>query len=192
MGKYQQQALIGSGGFVSGAQVGRQAALGTAEDAFRMPTSSIFFSREVLLHLAAIRPASHPVRSSSVIDGNDRFRNLPVFAAASMMLLGIVGSVAQQSADTNVLCCLFHSRQEARCVIAGTTTDDGREDEVAAMVSNYREFEKPPQAKCAARLETPIDEVATRIMCFQTGCIDAGFAAGRQQLEFSRSTNNLS
>jgi hypothetical protein len=29
-------------------------------------------------------------------------------------------------------------------------------------------------------------------MCLQTGCIDAGFAAGRQQLEFSRSTNNLS
>ena len=157
-----------------------------------MPTSSVLVGRESPLHLTAVGSASSPLGTPSVIERNDSLGDFPVFTAASMVLFGIVGSVAQQAADASVLSGLFHSRQEARCVIAGPATDNCREDEMAAMIGDHRELEKPPHRLRSARSSSAVDEVAAGIMRLKSGGVDTGFARRRQQFEFTSTANNFS
>jgi hypothetical protein len=188
----QQQALIGSRGLVAGGQVWGQSSLGTAKDAFRVPTPSVFFARELSLHFTAVRSARNLIRPPAVVNGNDCLRDFPVFSAAAMVFFGIVSSIAQQAADANVLRCLLHGRQEARRVVAGAATDNRREHEVASMIRDHREFKKTTQPVRPARASATVDEVATGIMSLKSGRIDAGFAGGRQQFEFPSPANNFS
>src|SRR5580700_7729853 len=90
MGYYQQQALIGSRGVVSGVQVRRQAAFGSTEDAFHVPTSPIFLCGKVALHFTPISAPGLGLRPASVVDRNDCLGNLPVFSTATVVFFSDV------------------------------------------------------------------------------------------------------
>jgi hypothetical protein len=192
MGYYQQKTFIDSGGVVSGVQVRRQSALGATKDAFHLPTSPVFLRGKVTLHLAAISATGRDSRSAAVVDRNDRFGNLPVFAAATMMLFGVVGSIAQQATDSCVFGGLLHGRQKAGRIIAGAATDDGRQDEVASMIDHNGELEVAAETAGSAWTSTTINEVAAGIVSFKTGRINADFTRRGQQFEFSAPANDLS
>jgi hypothetical protein len=192
MGYYQQQAFIGSRGAVSGVQVRRQSTLGATEDAFHLPTSPIFLRRKVALHVAPISTSSRGLRPASVVDRNDRFGNLPVFSAATVMFFGVVGGVAEQATNPCMHNRLLHGRQKARRIVAGAATDDGRQDEVTPMIDHNGELNVATEAACPARTSTAIDEVTARIVSLKAGCVNADLTRRRQQFEFSSPANDFS
>jgi len=192
MGNYQKQALINSSCVLAGAQVRSQSALGATEDAFHLPTSSVFLGGKTALHVAAIATTRRGFWMTTVIDRNDGFGNAPVLATTAVMLFGVIGGIAKQAADTYVARSLFHRRQEARRVVAGTTTDNRRQNEVTAMIGYDGQLEVTAETASAAGTLATIDKVATDVVRFQTRRIDTDFTGRRQQSQFATATNEFS
>lgn len=192
MCEHQEHAFDGPCAIGACAQVRGESTLGAAEHAFGLPALAVFLLGEVALHLAAVRTAGLGVRMPAMIDRDDRFANPPLFVAAPMVLFGIVRSVAHEPTNRDAAHRFLHGRQEAGRVVARATTDDGRENEVAAMVDDCRELGPPAMSGTTARTATSIEEVATDIVVFQSGGINRGFAGGRQQAELLGATNDRS
>lgn len=192
MCEHQEHAFDGACAIGAGAQVRGEATLGAAEHAFGLPTLAVFVLGKITFHLAAVRATGLGLRMPAMIDRDDRFANPPIFVAAPMVLFGIVRSVGHEPSNRDAAHRFFHHRQEARCVVAGATTDHGGENEVAAMVDDCGEFGPPAMGGTAARTATSIEEVTTDIVVFQSGGINRGFAGGRQQAELLGATNDRS
>ena len=127
-----------------------------------------------------------------MIDRDDRFANSPLFVTTPMMLFGVEGSVGQKTSDRDSAHRFFHHRQESRRIVARSTTDQGRQNEMAAMVNDRRKLGPPAMCLSAARTATSIEEVSTDIVVFQSGGIDRGFAGGGEQAELLGATNDRS
>jgi hypothetical protein len=192
MGYYQQQAFVDSRGVGAGVQVRRQSAFGAAKDTFHMPTSPVFLCREVALQFAPVSTARFSLRSPAMVDRNDRFGNLPVFPATTMMFFGVVSRVAEQTTDADVSNCSFHGGQEARRIVAGATTDNRRQDKVTPMVDRNSELEVATEPARPTRTGAAINKVAAGIVSLQARGIHADFACGREQIELPRSADDFS
>src|SRR5580704_7902756 len=139
MSNDQQQAFVGPRVVFAGAQMRRKPAFGLAEYTLCVPASSVFFRREGSLQRSPVGTARSRLWVSSCVDRNDRFANLPVFAAAAVMLLGVVSAVAEQPSNADPFNGLSHGGQKAWCIVARTATDDRRKNKVAAVIDHRRE-----------------------------------------------------
>jgi len=192
MGKDQQPAFRGACAVGSGTQVRGEPAFGAAENAFGVPSSSVFVRGKVAPQRATIFAARRELWMSSGVNGNDRFANAPLFATPSVMFFRVVSRVPEQATDRDSSHRFFHRRQKAGGVIARPSTKDRRQDEMAAMIDDGREL-SPPAMRCRSpRTTTAVEEVAADIMVFQTRRIDTRFTCCGQQLEFSCVANDLS
>jgi hypothetical protein len=192
MGKDQQPAFGGACAVGAGAQVGGEPAFGAAEDAFGLPSSSVFVRGEVAPQRATVFAARRELGMSSGVNRNDRFANAPLFAAPAVMFFRVIGSVAKQPTDRDPPHRFFDGGQEAGCVVARPSTKNRRQDEMAAMIDDGRELSPPAMRRGSTRMAAAIKEVAADIMVFQPRRIDARFTCRGQQLEFSGVTNDLS
>lgn len=192
MGDHQQEAFVGSRSCGAGTQVWCQPTLGAAKHTFHVPTSSVFFRGKGALHLATVAAASRCVRASTMVNGYDRFANLPVFPATPVKLFRIVRGIAQQATNSGVLDCLSHHRQKAWSVVAWATTNHRRQDQMAAVIGHDGELEVTTKTTGPTRTRAAIDEVPTRVVRLQAGRIDADLTARRQQLQLMSPAEDFS
>ena len=192
MRKNEEQTFDKACGICPGAQVRREAALGSTEHTFGLPALAVFFLGELLLQFTTVGTARHRVGVTSSVDRNNRLSNPPLLAAAAMMFFGIVSAIGHEPSNPNPAHRLGHDGQESWRIVAGPATHQRRQDKVATMVNDRGNFGPPAMGGAAPWTRFTIEKVAADVMIFQSRGIDGGLAGRGEQLEFSSMFDDFS
>lgn len=140
MGDYPQHALTFTGALAAGGERRTQATLVLGNGAFRVPTASVDLGGEAVEHLPAIAGGRTRVAVSATIERNHRRVNTEGLSTDAMVLFRIVGGVAKEAMNREVLGRLGDSRQKVRRVVGRTVANRQGSDHVRAMMRYQRHF----------------------------------------------------
>lgn len=187
MGNNSHHALTLAGFLGSRLKCRTQATLVLRDRALGMPSSTIDSSGKAVIHLAAKTRLRARISDSSRIDGNDRRANAQGFAADAMVPFGIVGSIAEEAMNRQVVGGLGDRRHKIGGVVAGPVAHRQGGDQVRAMVEHQRHLRvtpipfHPPGAS---------QKMAADVMTFQAGRVNGGFRSLLDQAALSGNTEN--
>lgn len=105
-----------------------------------------------------------------------------------MVVLGVVGRVAQDCVEGQVGTRLAHRRREVRRVVAGPATDDGTCDQVGTGVADRGQL--GPERLPKGGLSPPPLEVAADMPCLQARGVDGALRTPLDQAERTRADEN--
>lgn len=108
------------------------------------------------------------------IDGDDDGMDAQLFPAHTVMVLDVIGAIAEQSVNGQVSCGLGHGRDEVGTILTGSGADLQRGDQMSRMMGYERHLGITPVLLHPA---CPSQKVATDVMTFQARRVDGGLGA---------------
>ena len=103
---------------------------------FGLPALAVLAAMETPLHLSSVFTLGPLAALTTPVQGDDRGAHAQVLATETMIFLAVEGGVAQDTVPGDEQRRLFHGRSELRPVIAGTSTDSGRDEEMTLSVAD--------------------------------------------------------
>ena len=97
-----------------------------------------------------------------------------LFPAHAVMVLDIIGAVAEQSMNGQVSCGLGHGWNEVRTILTGSGAGLQRGDQMSRMMGHECQL---GIAAVLLHPACPSQKVATNVMTFQTRRVDRGLGA---------------
>lgn len=141
-----------------------EAALVAGEGALDLPAVAVDLVVEVGLHLSAVMGPG-PLPAPTGIYGDDRGSDSQLVAAEDMVVLGVVGRIAQQAVETDVPTGLPHGRRKLWGILGGTPAQESPSPEVGLAVADHGELE--PSEPFSSGFPLPPDVVAADVTALQ-------------------------
>ena len=180
-------ALRLAGSFGSGPQGRAQSAFVLGNGALGVPPPPVNTRGKAVVHLPAVACLRSGIPNASGVDRNDRRSNAQGFATEAMVPFGIVGPVAKEAIDRQVLRGLRDRRHKIGGIVARPIAHLQRGDQVRTMMRHQGHLRVKPVPFHAAGAR---QKVTADMMALEAGRIDGGFGSLFDQAALLGSTEN--
>ena len=171
MGECSEAALGEAGGGGACGEGRAEAAFVLRDDAFGVGPAAVEAVRKLVIQPAAVGALGFALMRAARVDRDDDGRDAERFATDAMMRLDVVGPVAVEPIDRQVLDGLRDGGQKRGRVLAGAGAQRHRGDEVAVVMTDEGDLGKSPVSPRAAG---DGEIVPTDVMTLETGGVDGG------------------
>ena len=153
-----------------GSQGRSQQAFVSGDRAFGLPALAINSFGKTAFHLTPIT-SSGPFATATAVQRNYGRTNSQFVATQSMVMLTVVGRIAQQSVPRDLLARLSHRFGKLRRIIARAFAHDGRCPQMAARMANHCQLDPLiTQKPLIARAQNVMPR---RLSTLQSGGVDS-------------------